>query len=55
MTRRILQQDMIKSKKLLNDDIVNHDENKIGNNYIMPKPVRTKILIETILDILGKV
>ncbi|KUG22982.1 two-component response regulator [hydrocarbon metagenome] len=38
-----------------NDDIVNHDENKIGNNYIMPKPVRTKILIETILDILGKV
>ena len=37
-----------------NDDIVNHDENKIGNNYIMPKPIRTKKLIETILDILGK-
>ena len=36
-----------------NDDIVNRDENKIGNNYIMPKPVRTKKLIETILDILG--
>lgn len=37
-----------------NDDIVNRDENKIGNNYIMPKPIRTKKLIETILDILGK-
>lgn len=37
-----------------NDDMVNRDENKIGNNYIMPKPVRTKKLIETILDILGK-
>jgi len=37
-----------------NDDIVNRDENKIGNNYIMPKPVRTKKLIETILDILGE-
>ncbi|KQC08604.1 MAG: hypothetical protein APR62_04395 [Smithella sp. SDB] len=37
-----------------NDDIVNRDENKIGNNYIMPKPVRTKKLIETILKILGR-
>jgi CheY-like chemotaxis protein len=37
-----------------NDDIANRDENKIGNNYIMPKPVRTKKLIETILYILGK-
>ena len=37
-----------------NDDIANRNENKIGNNYIMPKPVRTKKLIETILDILGK-
>ena len=37
-----------------NDDIANRDENKIGNNYIMPKPVRTKKLIETILDILGR-
>jgi two-component system sensor histidine kinase/response regulator len=37
-----------------NDDIINSDENKIGNNYILPKPVRTKKLIETILDILGK-
>jgi Response regulator containing CheY-like receiver, AAA-type ATPase, and DNA-binding domains len=37
-----------------NDDIVNRDENKIGNNYIMPKPVRNKKLIETILDILGE-
>ncbi len=37
-----------------NDDIANRNENKIGNNYIMPKPVRTKKLIETILDILGE-
>lgn len=37
-----------------NDDMVNRDENKIGNNYIMPKPVRTKKLIETILEILGE-
>ncbi|PKN38813.1 MAG: response regulator [Deltaproteobacteria bacterium HGW-Deltaproteobacteria-2] len=36
------------------DDIANRNENKIGNNYIMPKPVRTKKLIETILDILGE-
>ena len=34
------------------DDIVDRDENKIGNNYILPKPVRTKKLIETILNIL---
>jgi len=37
-----------------NDDIVNGADNKIGNNYIMPKPVRTKKLIETIMKILGK-
>jgi len=37
-----------------NDDIANRNENKIGNNYIMPKPVRTKMLIETILNILGE-
>ena len=37
-----------------NDDIVDNEENKIGNNYILPKPVRTKKLIETILNILGK-
>jgi CheY-like chemotaxis protein len=36
-----------------NDDIANRNENKIGNNYIMPKPIRTKKLIETILYILG--
>ena len=35
------------------DDIANPYENKIGNNYIMPKPIRTKKLIETILYILG--
>jgi CheY-like chemotaxis protein len=34
------------------DDIVDRKENKIGNNYILPKPVRTKKLIETILNIL---
>jgi len=36
------------------DDVVDRKENKIGNNYILPKPVRTKKLIETILKILGK-
>jgi len=37
-----------------NDDVVDREENKIGNNYILPKPVRTKKLIETILNILRK-
>ena len=37
-----------------NDDIVDSKENKIGNNYILPKPIRTKILIETIMKILSK-
>jgi DNA-binding response OmpR family regulator len=36
------------------DDIGDSKENKIGNNYILPKPVRTKKLIETILKILRK-
>jgi CheY-like chemotaxis protein len=36
------------------DDVVDKEENKIGNNYILPKPVRTKKLIETILNILRK-
>ena len=37
-----------------NDDIVDSKENKIGNNYILTKPVRTKKLIETIMKILSK-
>ena len=37
-----------------NDDIVDSKENKIGNNYILPKPVRTKKLIEIIMNILSK-
>ena len=37
-----------------NDDIVDSKESKIGNNYILPKPVRTKKLIETIMKILSK-
>jgi len=37
-----------------NDDIVTEGGNKIGNNYILPKPVRTKKLIETIMKILSK-
>ena len=36
------------------DDIVDREDNKIGNNYILPKPVRTKKLKETILKILSK-
>ena len=35
------------------DDVVDREENKIGNNYILPKPVRTKKLIATILKILN--
>ena len=37
-----------------NTDIVDDAENKIGNNFILPKPIRTKKLIETILKILSK-
>ena len=37
-----------------NDDVVDGEENKIGNNYILPKPIRTKKLIETIRKILSK-
>jgi DNA-binding response OmpR family regulator len=37
-----------------NDDIVDGEKNKIGNNYILPKPIRTKILVETIMKILSK-
>jgi DNA-binding response OmpR family regulator len=37
-----------------NDDVVDSEKNKIGNNYILPKPIRTKILIETIMKILNK-
>ena len=37
-----------------NDDVIEGKENKIGNNYILPKPVRTKKLIETIVKILGE-
>jgi two-component system alkaline phosphatase synthesis response regulator PhoP len=37
-----------------NDDLGDGKENKIGNNYMLPKPVRTKKLIETIMRILNK-
>ena len=37
-----------------NDDITDTNESKIGNNYMLPKPVRTKTLIENILKILNK-
>ncbi|MGA2553228.1 MAG: response regulator [Smithella sp.] len=37
-----------------NEDVIEGKENKIGNNYILPKPVRTKKLIETIVKILGE-
>lgn len=37
-----------------NDDVAEGAENKMGNNYILPKPIRTKKLIETILKILNK-
>lgn len=35
------------------NDIVDREDNKIGNNYILPKPVRTKKLIETIVKIIN--
>jgi CheY-like chemotaxis protein len=37
-----------------NDDVTEGAENKIGNNYILPKPIRTKKLMETIMKILNK-
>jgi DNA-binding response OmpR family regulator len=37
-----------------NDDVAEGAENKIGNNYILPKPIRTKKLMETIMKILNK-
>jgi CheY-like chemotaxis protein len=37
-----------------NNDIADGEENKIGNHYIMPKPIRTKKLIETIMKILNE-
>lgn len=38
-----------------NDDVGDHQDNKIGNNYLLPKPVRTKKLMETIVKILNRV
>jgi CheY-like chemotaxis protein len=35
-----------------NEDIIARGENIIGNNYVLPKPVQTKKLIKTILDVL---
>ena len=37
-----------------NDDVIDNKDNKIGFNYILPKPIRTKKLIKTILNILSK-
>lgn len=37
-----------------NDDIIDGESNKMGDNYIMPKPIRTKKLIQTIMKILGQ-
>jgi CheY-like chemotaxis protein len=37
-----------------NDDVTEGAENKIGNNYILHKPIRTKKLIETIMKIMNK-
>lgn len=38
----------------VNEDMDDSEERKSGKNFILPKPVRTKKLIETILKILGK-
>ncbi len=37
-----------------NDDVEEGVENKIGNNYILPKPIRTKKLVEIIMKILNR-
>ncbi len=37
-----------------NDDMIDGENNKMGDNYIMPKPIRTKKLIQTIMKILGQ-
>ena len=36
------------------EDIADEGNNLIGNNYMLPKPVRTKKLIEIIMRILGE-
>jgi CheY-like chemotaxis protein len=36
-----------------NNDIGDSEEHKMGKNHIMPKPIRTKKLIETIMKILS--
>jgi CheY-like chemotaxis protein len=38
----------------VNEDAEDCNERKSGKNFILPKPVRTKKLMETILKILGK-
>ena len=38
----------------VDEDMDDCNERKSGKNHILPKPVRTKKLIETILKILGK-
>ena len=38
----------------VNEDSDDCNERKSGKNHILPKPVRTKKLMETILKILGK-
>jgi len=37
-----------------NDDISQNEVGKIGNHYMMPKPIRTKKLAQTILKILNR-
>lgn len=36
------------------DDVADDSMNKIGNNYILPKPVQTKKLIKTIIKVLAE-
>jgi len=38
----------------MDEDMEDCNERKSGKNYILPKPVRTQKLMETILKILGK-
>ncbi|MCX5883126.1 MAG: hypothetical protein NTU74_15395 [Deltaproteobacteria bacterium] len=38
----------------VDEDMDDSEERKSGKNFILPKPVRTKKLMATILKILGK-
>ncbi len=42
------------SVRAADNETVDNEENKIEYKYVLPKPIRTKILIKTIMNILNK-